>query len=139
MVLPKKSPWVSIPLKECHNTNVGGYSGFLKTYKRVARDVYWMGIKKNVRDYVAGFAVCQESKYETLSPNGLLQPLPISKLIWADVSMDFIERLPKSKWLDTILVVVDRLSKYGHFIGLEHPFTVVSVAEVFIREIVHCM
>jgi hypothetical protein len=31
--------------------------------------------------------------------------------------MDFIEALPKSEGLDTIMVVVDKLTKYAHFIG----------------------
>ncbi|XP_074345991.1 uncharacterized protein LOC141684748 [Apium graveolens] len=38
--------------------------------------------------------------------------------------------------VDTILVVVDRLSKYSHFLGLKHPFSAMSVAEIFMKEIV---
>lgn len=44
--------------------------------------------------------------------------------------------LPKSKGIDTILVVVDNLSKYTHLCPLVHPFTAKQVAELFAREIV---
>ena len=50
--------------------------------------------------------------------------------------MDFIEGLLRSSNMDSILVVVDRLNKYGHFNGLKQPCTLGGVAGVFIKEVV---
>lgn len=73
----------------------------------------------------------------TTTPYGLLQPLPVPDQIWEDLSMDFIMGLPCSKGYDAIFVVVDRLSKYVHFILLKHPYSAKSLAVVFIKEVVH--
>lgn len=56
--------------------------------------------------------------------------------VWEDVTMDFIEGLPKSRGMDTILGVVDRLSKYAHFVSLKHPFSAKKVVTGFIKKIV---
>lgn len=78
---------------------------------------------------------CQASKYDSSAYPCLLQPLPIPEDVWIDVSLDFITGLPRSKGKDVILVVVDRLSKYAHFVTLAHPFTVVQVAQAYMYQV----
>lgn len=136
LVLPKGSSRIPLLLQEFHNSAVGGHSGFFRTYKRISEVVYWEGMRKDIQQHVATCEVCQMNKYQALSPAGLLQPLPIRTQVWADISMDFIEGLPKAHGKNVILVVVDRLTKYAHFLALSHPFTAKEVAEVFIKEIV---
>jgi hypothetical protein len=80
--------------------------------------------------------VCQHAKHERVHYPGLLQPLPVPQGAWQDLTLDFIEGLPRSEGYDTILVVVDRYSKYAHFFPLKHPFTAVGVAQVFLDNIV---
>jgi hypothetical protein len=50
--------------------------------------------------------------------------------------MDFITGLPSSNGYTVILVVVDRLSKYSHFMPLKSDYTSSKVAEVFFHTIV---
>ncbi|XP_024021923.1 uncharacterized protein LOC21408495 [Morus notabilis] len=121
---------------EFHDSVIGGHSGFLRTYKRLSAVVLWRGMKRFIRDYVAHCEICQQNESEDLSPVGLLQPLPIPDLVWDDVSMNFVGGLPKSGGFDTILVVVDRLSKYAHFCPLAHPYAAKQVAALFVSHIV---
>ena len=136
VVISRHSTLIPILLQEFHATPQSGHSGFYKTYRRIAENVYWIGIKSKVQEFVRSCDVFQRQKYLACSPGGFLQPLPIPERIWEDISMDFITGLPKSKGYEAIFVVVDRLSKYCHFIPLKHPYTARSLAEVFSKEIV---
>jgi len=60
----------------------------------------------------------------------------VASQIWADIAMDFVEGLPKVNDKNIILTVVDRFSKYAHFIPLGHPYTASSVARAFFTDIV---
>jgi len=45
-----------------------------------------------------------------------------------DLSMDFIEGLPKSQGYNVILVVLDRLTKFAHFVVVKHRPQVLILA-----------
>jgi transposase InsO family protein len=56
-------------------------------------------------------------------------------MAWQLITMDFIEALPRSEGKDTILVVVDKLTKYAHFIPLSHPFAAKTIVQIFIDNV----
>ena len=75
-------------------------------------------------------------KVENQHPAGLLQPLPILEWKRELTSLDFITGFPLTqKQHDSIMVVVDKLSKYAHFILVKSTYKVVNVAEIFLKEI----
>lgn len=79
--------------------------------------------------------VCQQAKTERVAYPGLMAPLPIPDSAWHTVTLDFIEGLPKSAGYNCILVVVDKFSKYAHFVTLAHPFTALQVAVTYLNNI----
>lgn len=136
LVLSHKSALISQISQMFHDPVIRGHSSFLRTYKRLKGELYWKNMKAMVKEYVEKCQVCQHNKANSLSPAGLLQPQPIPDRIWEDLSMDFIEGLTRSGGFDVIMVVVDWLSKYSHFITLKHPFLAKEVANVFVKEVV---
>jgi hypothetical protein len=57
-------------------------------------------------------------------------------VVRADIAMDFIEGFPCVGGKSIVLTVVDRFSKYAHFIPLGHPYTTVFITKVFFDNIV---
>jgi hypothetical protein len=102
-------------IRAMHDTAIGGHSGVPATYSKLKSLFYWPGMKAVVREYVQSCAICQQA----------IQA-------WHTISLDFIEGLPRSLQSNCILIVVDKFSKYGHFIPLLHPFTASKVAKVFL-------
>lgn len=122
-------------IETMHSSPLGGHSGIQGTLQRLRAIFHWPGMKQAVKEFVLACQTCQLCKHENVKTPGLLQPLPIPDQAWMHISMDFIEQLPISEGKDTIWVVVDRFSKYAHFISLHHPFTASSLANNFLDTI----
>ena len=121
----------TILIESFHSSAWGGHSGVPVTYMRLKQCFAWAGMKTAVKNFVQSCLVCQQAKVDRSKSPGLLQPIPVPDSAWQVISMDFVEGLPLSNSYNCVLVVVDLLTKYGHFIPLRHPFTAVSVAKSF--------
>jgi hypothetical protein len=131
--IPLSSPLLHDVLQLAHSA---GHEGIQKTLQRLRQDFIIDHDRRLVQDFVRSCVVCQRNKTEALHPAGLLQPLEVPQQVWSDISMDFIEGLPRVHGKSVILTVVDRFSKHAHFIALTHPYTALSVAKAFFDAIV---
>lgn len=137
MVIPSTAKSIqNIILHESHASPIGGHSDIARTYAQVASQFFWPHMRADVKTFVTQCMICQQAKHSHLLPAGLLQPLPIPTQIWDDMAMDFIVGLPPSNGFTVILVVIDRLSKYAHFLPLKSSFTSQQVAEKFFEGVV---
>jgi hypothetical protein len=67
---------------------------------------------------------------------GILQLLDVPSTMWSHVSMDFFKGFLHVNSKSMILTVVDRFSKYAHFVPIGHPYTATSMAKAFFDSIV---
>ncbi|KAJ1596855.1 hypothetical protein NDA11_004395 [Ustilago hordei] len=105
-------------MTQCHDGVTAGHVGRDATIKAAQRHYWWPSMTAWIADYVASCPVCARYKAPRHRPYGLLQPLATPDRPWGSISLDFIEGLPPSKkydskTYDSILVIVDRLTKFA--------------------------
>lgn len=93
-------------------------------------------MEDDFEQFVKTCLVCQQDKVERQKTAGLLKPLPIPEKPWVSLSMDFITGLPKVKDFWSIMVVVDRFSKYASFSLAPHACTAEVAADLFLKNVV---
>jgi putative transposase len=85
----------------------------------ITRNYQFRNIKDKVITYIKKCADCQKNKHSTYAQYGEMQPIELPQEPWTDISMDFVTGLPPSRDLatgltyDSILVIVDRFTKYA--------------------------
>ncbi|SYW77577.1 uncharacterized protein UHO2_02385 [Ustilago hordei] len=105
-------------MTQCHDGITAGHIGRDATIKAAQQHFWWPNMTAWIADYVASCPVCARYKAPRHRPYGLLQPLATPDRPWGSISLDFIEGLPPSKkydskTYDSILVIVDRLTKFA--------------------------
>jgi len=125
-----------------HDDPMSGHPGVDKTIEIITRNHIWKGLRKDVQGYIAACDTCHKSKTTRHRPYGLLQPLPAPDRPWHTITMDFITGLPPSEEpltgtkYDSILVLVDKLTKYCYFVPHLTTATAEDMAFVFLKTIV---
>jgi len=80
---------------------------------------------------VEGCDAYQRNKNHTEQPAGKLMPNSIPKKPWVHILADFITKLPLAQGYDSILVVVDQLTKIVHFIPTTEKTSAEGLARLF--------
>jgi hypothetical protein len=121
----------NLVLKEMHDVPYAGNPGYQKTIIEVRSQFFWLGMKMDVVDYIGRCMECQKVKVEHRYPMSFLQPLPIPEKKWEVITMDFITGLPRmNKQHDSIMVVVDKLTKATHFVPVKTMHTMTNFRNI---------
>ena len=124
-------------MDEAHKSRFSIHPGATKMYRDLRPDYWWPCMKRDVAWYVERCLTCRKVKAEHQRPHGKMQPLDIPVWKWEDITMDFITKLPRTaRGVDSIWVVVDRLTKSAHFIPIQESISAERLADIYVREIV---
>ena len=94
-------------------------------------------MKKDISKYVSKCLTCQQVKAEHQVPSGLLNPVPIPQWKWDNITMDFVSSFPLTQRKhDAVWVIMDRLTKYAHFLPVRLDYSMDRLAELYVSEIV---
>ena len=97
LCVPQTRSLIKAVLEEAHHSKMTIHPGGDKMYRDMKRVFFWVGMKKDVGEFVSQCLVCQQIKVEQKKPSGLLHPLEVPQWKCESVSMDFIDHFPRSK------------------------------------------
>ena len=124
-----------------YNNPLAGHYGIKKTRELIAQKYYWPTLRRDIKDYVRGCNICVASKAVRHKPYGDLQSLPVLTYCWKDLSIDFVTSLPistdwKGDSYNSILVIVDWLTKMIHYKPVKVTIDASGLAEVIINVVI---
>jgi transposase InsO family protein len=136
LVIPSNLELRKLLMREAHDGATAGHLGVRPTVRRLVSHFYWKSMHVDIKQYVRSCPLCQMNKSPTQAPYGLLHPLPVPTDKWQYVSLDFVTDLPVcTDGFDTIMTVVDKLTKFCILVPTHSTATAVDTAQLFIRTV----
>ena len=115
----------------CHDSKIAGHPGRCKTLELVSRSYWWPQMSRYISKYVSTCDMCLCTKVSCQPPVGELNPRPTPDAPWDTISVDFIVELREVKGKDTIMVVVDSVTKRGHFVDTVTTLSAAGTARLY--------
>ncbi|GJT59460.1 putative reverse transcriptase domain-containing protein [Tanacetum coccineum] len=124
-------------MDEAHTSNYSVHPGADKMYYDLRDRYWWPGMKKDIVVYLSRCLTCLKVKAEHQRPSGLLQQPEIHEWKWEGIAIDFVTKLPRtSSGLDTIWVIMDRLTKSAYFLPMRKDYKMDRLAKLYLNKIV---
>ncbi|KAH7492800.1 hypothetical protein FOMA001_g2149 [Fusarium oxysporum f. sp. matthiolae] len=128
-------------IQEFHAHPLHGHQGVTKTLKRLMQQGY-QTTRKEVEEVVRQCDICARTKAQRHKPYGELQPIEVAERPWSSITMDFITKLPLSEdpstgtYYDSIMVIVDRLTKFSIYLPYREATDAEVMAYIFYDRVV---
>nr|GFA34772.1 putative reverse transcriptase domain-containing protein [Tanacetum cinerariifolium] len=115
-----------------HATRYSIHPGADKMFYDLRGLYWWLGTKKDIAMYVSKCLTCSKVKAEHQKPSGLLQQPEIPEWKWENITMDFVNKLPRARSGHDS----NRLTKSAHFLAVREDYKTKKLARLYINEII---
>ncbi|GJV51494.1 putative reverse transcriptase domain-containing protein [Tanacetum coccineum] len=127
----------TLVMHESHKSKYSIHPGSDKMYQDLKQLYWWPNMKANIATYVSKCLTCAKVKAEHQKPSGLLVQPEILEWKWEKITMDFVNKLPKTaNGYDTIWVIVDRLTKSAHFLPMRENDPMERLMNLYMKKVV---
>ncbi len=129
-------------IKICHDSRADGHLEVKRTEDLVQRRRNIKDLRNRITKYITRCDSCRRNKIQRDKRYDGIARLDALNAPWKSVTMDFVTKLPLSKDLawkvkfDSILTIVDWLTKYTMFIPFRETATAPVLAYTILRELV---
>jgi len=129
-------------IRVCHNSRASEHLEVKRTEDLIQRRHNISDLRNWITEYIARCDSCCRNKIQRDKRFGKVTWLNALNASWESVTMNFITKLPTSKnpaWgvkFDSILTIVDRLTKYTMFISFKETATAPVLTYTILQELV---
>jgi hypothetical protein len=118
-------------VKQHHDTRISRHAGRFKTLKLISRNYWWPHMSCYIGIYVKHCDLYNRTKVQCRQPIGELHPFETPEAPWDTI----IVELPESHGYNTIMCVIDSLTKCMLFILTHTTINAEGTALLFLKEV----
>ena len=133
-VPPHEKLWMRI-IRAHHDKVFAGHRGQHSMSRLVRKGYWWPKMNGQISHYVRACPACARAKPQSRSSATTLQPHDVPPEPWHTIALDLVRPLPLSDGYDTILTIVDKLTKYTYFIPVSRDISSEGIAQIYAKKI----
>jgi hypothetical protein len=119
-------------IKELHESSTLGHIGVASTLPKALDIFWWKRIRQDVKEFCECYVVCRRAKIQPQMA-ATLYPLRVPPIPWHIVGLDYLTHLPESNGCNSVVIVVDHLTRMAHFMPCTENVTAEETATLFLQ------
>jgi hypothetical protein len=132
LCIPRNSELRLNVITHLHESSSAGHRGAASTLAEALDRFWWKRIRQDVKDFCERCVVCRRAKIQPQMA-ATLYPLHVPPRPWIIIGLDYLPQLLVSHGLDSVLIVVDHLTRMAHFMPCRETVIAEEAANSFLH------